>query len=93
MGSTRAAVITDVIVGGVVDYGLVVDIVNVRDVHVIHRAVVVEGAVSPISALIADTTITKAVVDATVEPNLSSPVAAIPSIGIVTPTPVTRRPE
>ena len=68
--STLAAVIADMVHRGVVDYGLVVDIVNVRDVHVIHRAVVVEGSVIPISAFIADTTVAEAIVDATVEADL-----------------------
>src|ERR1019366_5930879 len=64
VNSTGAAVITDMVHSGVVDYGPVVNIVNVPDVHVVHRAVVVEGPVIPISAFIADTTIAEAVVDA-----------------------------
>jgi len=43
--STVSAVIADVVESSVVDDGLVVNVVNVRDVHVIHRAVVVEGSV------------------------------------------------
>jgi hypothetical protein len=78
---------------GVVDYGLVVNIVNVRDVHVIHRAVVVENSVIPISASIADTTIAEAVVDATVEADMRTPVAIIPGVGVAAPTPITRGPE
>ena len=64
------AVIADMVERGVVDYGLVVDVVNIRDVNVIHRAVVVEAAVIPISALIADATISKAVIDATVKADI-----------------------
>ena len=91
--STPAAVIADVVVGGVVDHGFVVDVVNIRDVDVVHRAVVVEGSVVPISALIADAAITEAVVDAAVEADLRAPVAIIPGVGVATPAPITRSPE
>ena len=87
------AVVADMVHGSVVDYRLVVNIVNVRDVDVIHRAVVVEGSVIPIAALIADTAIAVPVVDATVETDLRTPVATIPSVGISAPTPITRGPE
>ena len=93
VNSTGAAVIADMVHRGVVDHGLVVNIVNVRDVHVIHRAVVVEGPVIPIPAFIADTTIAKAVVDATVEADMRAPVALIPSVGVAAPTPITGSPE
>jgi hypothetical protein len=91
--STRAAVIADTVHRCVVDYGFVVNIVNVRDVDVIHGAVVVECSVIPISTLIADTTIAEAVVDATVEADVRTPIAAIPSIGVAAPTPITGSPE
>src|SRR5208283_4825123 len=87
VNSTLAAVVTDMVHCGVVDYGLVVNIVNVRDVHVVHRAVVVEGPVIPISAFIADTTIAEAVVDATVEADMRTPVAFIPREGTPAPAP------
>jgi hypothetical protein len=91
--STGAAVIADMVHRGVVDYGLVVNVVNVGDVHVIHRAVVVEGSVIPISTLVADTTIAEAVVDATVESHVRTPVAAIPGVGVAAPTPIAGGPE
>src|SRR5271165_4542497 len=91
--STSATVIADVVVGCVVDHGLVVDIVNVRDVHVVHRAVVVEAAVPPISPLIADTSVAVAVVDSAVEAYMLAPVTAIPGVGAAAPPPVARRPE
>ena len=91
--STISAVIAHVVVRSVVDDGLVVDIVNVRDVHVIHRTVVIEGSVSPISALIAGPTVTEAVVNASVEANVRTPIAAIPRVGVVALTPIARRPE
>ncbi len=91
--STLAAVIADMVHRGFVDYGLVVNIVNVRDVHVIHRAVVVEGPVVPISAFIADTTVAEAVVHAAVEADSGAPVAFIPGKGVAAPTPITGSPE
>src|SRR5271166_201956 len=87
------AVVADVVVRGVVDDGLVVNIVNIRDVYVIHRAVVVETAVIPISALIADATVAEAIVDAAVKADIRAPVAFIPGKGVAAPTPITRRPE
>src|SRR6202162_2519621 len=91
--STPAAVIADMVYGSRVDYGLTVNIVNVRNVHVIHRGVVVESSVVPISPSVADATIAVAVVDAAVEADRGTPIAFIPSKGIVAPTPVTGRPE
>jgi len=91
--STAAAVIADMVDRGVVDYGLVVNVVNVRDVHVIHRAVVVEGSVVPISAFVADATIAETVIDATVKAYLGTPVSVIPGKGVAAPTPITGSPE
>src|SRR5208337_1464979 len=91
--STLAAVIADMVHRGFVDYGFVVNIVNVRDVHVVHRGVVVEGPVIPISAFIADTTVAEAVVDATVEADMRPPVAFIPREGTAAPAPITGSPE
>jgi hypothetical protein len=78
---------------GVVDDGLVVNIVNVRASHIVHRAVIVEGPVIPISASIANPAIAETVVDPTVEANMVAPVADIPGVGIATPTPITGSPE
>src|SRR5579863_6210360 len=92
-GTTISAVIADVVVRSVVDDGLVIDVVNVGDIHIIHRAVVIEASVSPISALIADATVTKAVVNATVEADVRTPVAIVPGISIVAPAPISGSPE
>src|SRR5208337_1328704 len=91
--STLAAVVADMVHRGFVNYGLAVNIGDVRDVHVIHRAVVVETSVVPISAPIADTTVAKAVVDATVEADTLAPVTFIPCKGIVAPAPIAGSPE
>ena len=90
--ATVAAVIADVVNRGFVDYGLVVHM-NVGDVNVIDGTVVVKGAIVPISTLISDTTISVAVIDATIEANVRPPVAGIPSVGVAAPTPIARSPE
>src|ERR1700722_10036085 len=91
--SAGSAAVAGVVGGGVIDDGLVVGITDVCVADVIHRAVVVEGAVVPISAFIAHTTKTEAVVDAAVEADVRAPVSAIPGVGIAAPSPVTRRPK
>ena len=93
VNSTGAAVVADMVHPGVVDYGPVVNIVKVPDVHVVHRAVVVEGSMIPVSAFIAETTVAETVVDATVEADMGAPVAFIPSVAVTAPTPVTGSPE
>jgi hypothetical protein len=77
----------------VVGYRFIVDIVNVRHVHVIHGTVVIEGAMIPISALVANATIPEAIIHATVKADMFTPVAAMPKIRIIAPTPVTGGPE
>jgi hypothetical protein len=91
--STGAAVIADVVHPGVVDYGPAVNIVNVPDVHVVHRTVIVEGPVIPISAFIADATIAEAVIDATVETDMRTPVTVVPSVAVTAPAPIAGSPE
>src|ERR1051326_4149164 len=91
--ATISTVIADMIYGGVVDHSLVVDIVNIRDIYVIHRTIVVEGAVVPISALIAGATVAISVVDSAIEANMWTPVTGIPGIVISIPTPISRGPE
>jgi hypothetical protein len=92
VSSAVAAVIAHP-VGRVVDNGLVVNVVNVRHVHVIYRSVVLEGSVIPISAFIAGTAIAVAVVDAAIKADMRTPVAFIPGIGIAAPAPITGSPE
>ena len=73
--STLAAVIAHPVDGRVIDHSRVVDIVNVGDVNVVHRAVVIELAVVPASALVAVAEISVAVGDAAIETDLRSPIA------------------
>jgi hypothetical protein len=77
----------------VVDHGLVVNIMNVPDIHVIHRTVVVEGAMIPISALVANTSISKAIIHTAIKADVFAPVAAMPGVRIIAPAPIPRSPE
>src|SRR5271166_2982276 len=90
--SAGAAVIAHMVDCRFIDYGFLVNIVNACDVDVIHRAVVLEGPVVPISASIAETTVAEAVVDAAVEADACAPVPAIPGVRVVIPSPVTGSP-
>jgi hypothetical protein len=75
-----------------VAYGLLVSVAKGCHIYVIHRAVVLEGSIIPISTTIADTTIAEAVVDTAIEADSGSPVTVIPGVAIVAITPVTRSP-
>jgi hypothetical protein len=91
--SASAAVVAYPVHICVVDHRRVVNVVNVGDVYVVHRTIVVKLPVLPTPALIAGTAITIAVIHTSVEADVTAPVAAVPLIGIATPTPVTWSPE
>ena len=71
--SAIATVIGDAIHGDIVHYGPVVNIVNVGYVHAIYVLVVIEITTAPVSAVVAITGITEAVVDAAIEAYRSGP--------------------
>src|SRR5579862_9047216 len=75
--SAPAPVETDAVHSDIIDDGLVVD-VNVGDGHIVHGAVVVEVAVSPIATFIAVAKVAEAIVHAAVEADVRSPVARMP---------------
>src|SRR5208283_5640855 len=91
--STLAAVIADTVNRRVIDHRRVVNIVNVGDIDVVHRSVVIELAVVPASAFVAMAEISVTVSDAAVEANLRPPIALIEKESVTTPTPVRRSPE
>jgi hypothetical protein len=62
-------------------------------VHVVARAVVVEVAAAPITALVAVSYIAEAIVDAAIVANVMAPVAAIKVIAVIPVAPVAWRPE
>src|SRR5215469_9762077 len=90
--ATPAAVVADAVHRDIINDGLVVD-VNVRDGHVVHRAVVVEVALSPVATFIAPAEIAKAIIHAAIETNVRSPIARVPYIHAVAPSPVSRCPQ
>jgi len=92
--ATGAAIVADVVHGGgVVDYGLVVSVVDDGGVHVGHGAVVVEDPAIPVAAVVAVAAVTVAVVYAAVEADVLTPVAGVEGIDIAAPTPIARSPE
>src|SRR6516225_6281053 len=92
INSATATVVSDPVHRNVIDDGLVVD-VNVCDSHVVHGAVVVEMAVSPIATIVAVAKVAEAIVHAAVETYVLSPVARVPHIHATSPPPVSRSPE
>jgi len=60
--------------------------------HVIDRAVVIKFPVPPISALVAVSIVTAAIVDTAVEADLRPPIAWVPNIQAVIPPPIARSP-
>jgi hypothetical protein len=81
------------------DAGVVVDndsaVVDVGDVDVdaVDGAVVVEVVAVPIAAVIADTGVTEAIVDSTVEANMKTPEAAVEAVSSAVEAPVAGGPE
>src|SRR6185437_4118150 len=92
--ASAAAVVADAARMDVVDDGPVdVDIADVGDVDVVHRAVVVEVAPSPLTAGVTVTEVAVSVIDAAVEADLRAPVTGVPAIEAVVPAPPARCPQ
>src|SRR6266481_5940520 len=92
--STGAAVKADAVDRGVViDHGGVVGIVDIDDIDVGYGPVVVVDAATPISAGKADTGVAEPIVDAAIKAHVRTPVAAVPNIEAVPPSPIARSPE
>jgi hypothetical protein len=77
----------------VYDDGLVINIGDVGDVNVGHRPVVEEFAAAPFAALEAFAEVSEAVVDAAVESDVRTPIADVPEIDAIVPTPVSGGPQ
>lgn len=86
-----SAVIADPVIGHIRD--LVV--INVPDVgvHVGNRAVVIEMALIPVTAVIAMPGIAEAVIDSAVESDMVAPVSGVPDIAATVEAPVRGSPE
>ncbi len=77
----------------IVDHGLAIDIGDRDTAEIIDGLVVGEHAIVPASTLVTDAAITVAVIDATVETDMRSPISGIPSIIAVVPAPIAGRPK
>jgi hypothetical protein len=75
------------------DHGLVIDIRDVGDIHIGHRAVVEEPATAPFTALEAFAEVSEAVVDAAIESDVRAPIAGIPKVKPIVPSPVSGGPQ
>ena len=91
--STRTIEASAVYRAVVVDHRLVIHIVNLGDVHVIHRSVVVEIVSPPISAFITFSHISIAVIYPAIETDARTPVTVIPYVRPVVPSPVSGCPK
>jgi len=73
--------------------GPVVDVRHIGHVYISDRAVVEEGATSPLSAVEADAAVSEAIVDAAVEADMWAPIAPVPAIEAIREGPVARSPQ
>src|SRR5580704_5792992 len=71
----------------------VVGVVNLGDIDVVHRAVVVEVIMVPAAAFITVAEISIAIVDPTVKSDARAPVAFVKDEGASAPAPITWRPQ
>src|ERR1700751_5291075 len=92
LDSPAAAVVADPVHRDVVDDRLVVN-GNIGDGDVVHGAVVEEVVVSPIAAFIAAAEVAEAIIHAAIKADVRSPVARVPYVHAVAPSPVSRCPE
>jgi len=77
----------------VYDDRLVIDIGHVRDIHIGHRAVVEEMAAAPFPACEAFAEVSEAVINAAIKPDVRAPIASIPKIEAIVPTPISGGPQ
>jgi hypothetical protein len=92
MVSAAATVEADPIFGRIVNHGLAVGIVDDGHVDVVHFTVIEEVPAVPVSACVAGTEVTEAVVNSAIETDVRSPVAGMPNVNALGPAPVTGRP-
>ena len=87
-------IVADPVVDGcIVDHCPVnIGIMHDCRVHMGHRSIVLEMPADPAATDIADTTITTTVIHPAIEPDMRSPVPAMPPINTTGISPVSRRP-
>jgi hypothetical protein len=70
-----------------------INIMKVAAAHVIYRAVVIEGAVIPVATFISHTAVAIAIIHAAIKADFCTPVAFVPGVATITPTPIAGSPE
>src|SRR6266849_2375870 len=91
---TVAAVVADAVhYGGVVNNRRVVNVVDVGDVYIVHRAVVEKPAAVPTPAFVAVSKVAVTVVDPAVEADTRTPIAFMENKSVAAPTPIGWSPE
>ena len=70
-----------------------IGVTNDRPINVSNRSVIVEGPAFPAATIVSNTAVAEAVVHAAIEPDVGSPIAAMPDVKPSGVTPITRRPE
>jgi hypothetical protein len=88
-----AAVVANAARTAVINHGLVVSIAYRYRTEIVDGAIVLKRSAAPETTGIADTTVAKAVVHATIKSNMGTPVTAMPQKGAAQPAPVTGRPQ
>jgi len=77
----------------VYDGGPVIDVGDVCDIHIRHRPVVEKFAAAPFAAGEAFAEVSETVINAAVESDMRTPIAGIPNIEAIVPTPVSGGPQ
>src|SRR5712691_2448835 len=90
---TVAAVVADASQRRVVNHGGIVDVVNLSDVHVVHRTVVIKTSVVPTPTFITAAEITVAIVDSAIETYNRTPIAFVKDETATAPGPIAGGPE
>src|ERR1700734_2781777 len=93
LNAATATVVAHSIDGDVIDDGLGVDIGDIRGANVDHGPVIEQMAALPITTLKAATAVTEAVIYATVESDLGTPIALIPREGAAITAPIPGSPK
>src|SRR5580704_12280671 len=86
--STCATVIADAVHCRIVDHRGVISVVNVGNIHVVDRSVVLELSVVPAATLITFTAVTETIIDPAIETDLRTPIAFIESKSAPAPAPI-----
>lgn len=92
LNTAASAVVADTVDHRIID-GLVVNVMNHRDVYVIHGAVIAKRAIVPVRAVISAARITKSVVDAAIKSDMRTPVSVMKKVASTIESPVGRGPK